>query len=185
MPGLILGMKISDKSHLRGLGRFMAAIRKQVILDTANFWHRSILQRHFNSGARAAYGYKPRQQKYQKFKLRKGVGQGKFVDLIFSGQSRRWMQEGVKVAGVQGRVTVTMRVPWYFKNPRGRILNLRQTSKGLPAPKYSSREQPDKPDEVTRFNARDRGDLRAYAGNRMQQLISKQRAAQVSTTVNP
>lgn len=185
MPGLILGMKVNDKSHLRGLGRWMAAIRKQVMTDAANFWHRSIMPRHFNSGARAAYGYKPRQEKYQKFKLRKGSGQGRFIDLIFSGQSRRWMQEGVKVTGTQGRVTLSMRVPWYFKNPRGKILNLRQRSKGLPAPKYSSREQPDKPDEVTRFNARDRGDLRNYSATRMQELIAKARANQTSTTINP
>lgn len=185
MPGLILGMKIADRSKFRGLGRLMAGIRKQTMLDAANYWHRSIFPRHFNSQARSAYGYKPRQSKYQKFKLRKGVGQGKFVDLIFTGQSRRWMQEGVKVAGVQGRITVTMRVPWYFKNPRGKILNLRQKLKGLPAPKYSSREQPDKPDEVTRFNARDRSDLRGYAAKRMQELMNKARSAPTTTTVNP
>jgi hypothetical protein len=185
MPGFVLGMKINDKSHLRGLGRYMAGIRKQVMLDAANFWHRSIFPRHFNSQARSAYGYKPRQEKYQKFKLRKGVGQGKFVDLLFTGQSRRWMQEGVKVTGTQGRVSITMRVPWYFKNPRGKILNLRQLSKGLPAPKYSSREQPDKPDEVTRFNAKDRGDIRKYAAGRMQELMDKRRAIPTTTTVNP
>ena len=139
------------------------------------YWHRHILERHFNSSARGQYGYQPRSKRYERWKRKHGTGQGKFLDLWLTGQSRRWLLSSANVSGTAGRVTVRMRAPWYFMNPKGKIVNARSK-------KFSSRSQPDKMKEVTTFNERDRQDIRKHSDVRLQFYLNQARAQTHITT---
>lgn len=167
---VILDIRIRDRSRIRGLSRRMRGFYKQTLIDGAHYWHRHILRRHFTSSARGWYGYRPRSARYTKWKRKNGVGQGKFLDLWLSGQSRRWLMESASVTATSGRAVLKMKAPWYFVNPNGRIKNLR-------GKKFSSREQPNKPDEVTRFNERDRQDVRRFCQQRLTFFINNERLA--------
>lgn len=176
---VVLGFRITDRSLLRGLGRRFGQFRKQAMLDMAAFWHREVFPRHFGSSNRSAYGFAPRKPLYlDVIKRKKGSGVGRFRDLVLTGQSQRWMQAFVKISGTAQRVTVRMFPPRYFTNPfigtytdprTGRVKRVTR--------------QPDKPDEVTRFNAQDRRDLRLFVARRLQEQIDAARTPPHTTTI--
>lgn len=167
MSGIILGFRVVDRSLLRGLGRRFGKFRKQAMHDMAEFWHREIFPRHFGNSNRSAYGFAPRTPFYlEVIKRRKGVGVGRFRDLVLTGQSRRWMQAFVRISGTAQRVSVRMSPPRYFTNPFIGSFTDPRTGRV----KHVTR-QPDKPDEVTRFNAEDRRDLRQFLARRLQEQI--------------
>lgn len=168
---VILNLRIRDRARIRGLGRRMRGFYKQVLIDVAWFWHRHILRKHFTSGARAEYGYKPRTPRYVKWKRKHGVGQGKFIDLWLSGASRRQLMSGATVSATAGKAKLTMRAPWYFRNPNGQIQNRRNK-------KFSSKVQPNKPREVTAMSARDKQSMRRYASARLRFFMNSANLAQ-------
>lgn len=177
---IILGMKIEDRSLIRGLGRRWTGIVKQSMLDMAAHWHRSIFPQHFGPSNRTLYQFQPRSQVYTKeIKPKAGVGVGRFRDEVLTGRSQRFMQAFVKITGTARKVTVRMNAPGYFTKP---FIGTWIDEKTGETKRIT--RQPDKPDEVTRFSADDRRELREFMGERLQRRLQEARGAPVTTTIN-
>lgn len=175
MAGVILGFRIRYRGAVKGLARHGAAIRKQVLRETAQYWHRAIFPRHFGNLNRSRYQLAPRGRFYlQVLKPRKGRGQGRFVDEVLTGASQRIMLAFFRVTGTSRSATVRAFPPTYFTNPFIGSFTDKKTGRL----KHVTR-QPDKPDEVTRFSGEDRAELRKFAAARMGALF---RALPAATT---
>jgi hypothetical protein len=157
--GLILGIQHVSKTVTRGLTKRFSAIAKETIIATASHWHEHIFPRHFGPANRSDYNFAPRTRVYlQRIKPKKGIGIGKFRDMVLTGEAMRRMRFVFRISGYAGRVTVKMDSPTYFFRPfRGNYIDPRT---GKPRKIYN---HPDKPDEVTRHNERDRQELQTVA----------------------
>lgn len=150
-----------------GLKRQIRPAVKAALNDTAGFWFQAIFPVHFSGRNRSKYGFEPRTGRYvQVLKPRFGQGQGKFVDLLLRGSSRRFMRFGV-ISGTANRATVTMKPPGYFVRPFVGSWTDRKTKQE----KHISR-QPDKPREATATTPEELANLRKFAGERVTSLLN-------------
>lgn len=155
MPLIALNITVTDKSPLRGLGRRWGQIQRASLQAVARHWQATILPKHFTPGNRSRYGLAPRNRLYmQKIKQRKGKGQGKWVDDLLTGQSRRWMQSLSTITGSRNHCTLRMKAPAWFTNPF--IGSYRDPKSGKTK---TVSQQPDKPAEATAISADDRANL--------------------------
>lgn len=166
MP-LILNMRIEDGSQFRGLTRRWPAIVKATMEATAEHWQKTIFPRHFGPRNRSDYGFEKRNDLYLNvIKKVEGEGEGKFRDEVLKGQSRRWLQTLYQVAGTAKRTTVRATAPTYFTKPFVGSFTDPKTGK-----QRVITRQPDKPDEVTRFNQADRDALEEFAWKQLKKEI--------------
>lgn len=152
MPAVALDIQMKIP---RGMARDFNKARKEVNREAGVFWHRTILDRHFKQSARAEYQYEPRDERYLRKKRFIGVGQGKFMDLILSGQSRRFAQHNPTITSTSRSARVKMK---------------------LPNKLIANRARPGTPsliDEITRVSRRDRQDLGDFMVTRLTEETQK------------
>lgn len=168
MPALILDIRIENRGLIKGIGRQFRSAQTEVLKDSADFWHHAIFPKHFKGANRSRYGFAPRNRVYEsEIKQKKGQGSGRFVDDVLTGKSARWMAAFFKISGTSKRVTVRMFPPTYFTNPFIGEFRDPRTGKARRVT-----QQPDKPDEVTRFNSEDRHQLREFTAERLMKRIT-------------
>ncbi len=163
-----VGLEIDKaaRKSLRALGLSLTKMRKELMLDIALFWHTELFPAHFTPGAESRYGYEARTKRYLSFKRSHGVGQGRYVANIFTGQSRRRMTHIKTITGTSSTATVRMDAPTYFRKPAV------GTFTGKDGRTFTIKRQPDKVSEVTRVNAADLQKIRTFASTRLQYLIN-------------
>lgn len=163
---LDIGVKNSAGFTVDGR-RWLRGITKQTLRHTAEFWHRTILAKHFAPSARFAYRYEPRNRGYlEGEKKDEGVGEGKIAYLRLKGKSRRFMLAFVSFSASSKRASVTMRPPFYFRNPFVGTRTDPRTGR-----KHTITRQPDKPAEVTAQTTKDKRLVRDEAAREMQRLM--------------
>lgn len=166
----VLGIELANANEFRGIGIRWARIRKLALADVAKEWHRTVLHRHFTPHNRSRYRLAQRREIYmKKIKVMKGQGQGKFVELLLSGKSERWLKVFHAISSTGNMATLRMKPPSYFTNPFIGSFTDKKTGK-----RKTVRRQPDKPDETTQVNDPDRATLREYMQERMQFYVSFQ-----------
>ena len=79
--------------------------------EVGRYWLKNILPKHFEPGARARYGYKPRTERYMRSKAKTRHGT---TDLVYTGRARDQLQSTGVVRGFPSRTTVTMLSPNYM-----------------------------------------------------------------------
>ncbi len=114
---LSIKLQFKDRSILV-LPRKFKSIVKDSLLQTVFFWWKTLLPRHWFPSARAAYHHRPRSAWYLRFKRRTGVGQGRFIDLLYTGKTRRWMTHAPRFTGTSKQATVRMDAPQYISYTR-------------------------------------------------------------------
>ena len=174
---VILGIKVETTAGaLGGEGRkILRGIAKQTLHETATHWHEEILQRHFRPSARARYQHEPRTKGYLRRKRREGVGKGRYIDLIFSGKSRRYLMAFATITGSGRQQTIRMKPPWYFVIPfKGHLTDQAGLYKNRNPDKPASR-QPDKPAELTRVHSGDTMDLREFGAKRTELMLQSEK----------
>lgn len=159
---IILAVGIENSTPIGGADerRWLRGITKQTLYDTAEFWHRELLPIHFSSSGRFAYSYQPRTKFYLNITKEndgQGAGRSKTNLLNLTGKSSRFMRHAPRITGSHKRATVTMRPPKYYTAP------FVGTFTGPDGQPRRIGQQPDKPDETLRTNARDRGRMARHA----------------------
>ena len=81
-------------------------------------WDQHFKMRHFEPGAASRYGYKPRSKAYLRRKAKRGVPQ--FLDMVFSGTTRRDVARLQIPRPFPTRVTITMPTQPYIKMRPGK-----------------------------------------------------------------
>lgn len=166
MPFIVLSGKLFDRSGIRGLGRKFPRIQKEAMRSMAEKWVRDYLPGHFTPGNRNRYRFERRNPLYtRKIKPAKGTGQGKYVELLLSGRSRRAIVYLARITATQDRATVLMSPPGYFTNPKtGSYRNARGQQKRIS-------HQPDKVRELLELPQSERDALVQIARKRFHQLV--------------
>jgi hypothetical protein len=185
MPLIQLDGKIANLREIRRMlgARTLTQIRKVALRDTANFWHEKILPKHFRPEAHYRYSHERRDPGYlRETKQEEGIGKGKTVDDVLTGQSERWMKVFFNITGSSIRATLTMRPPRYFTNP---FIGSSTIPVTLPdgtvymRPVTISR-QPDKPKEITTRHPQDDREMTAYLQRDLQLLVNYYMGARAS-----
>lgn len=167
MPAIILDLQTRPRRRLIGLQTTYSKAVAEVLRRTAEHWHREIFPRHFGGRNRSKYQFAPRSQLYtEKLKKFQGRGIGKFRDMILKGSSQFMLRNLAQITGTARRMTVRMTAPAYFDRPF--IGSWVDPKSGK---RKTVRRQPDKPGEVTRVDAEDAADIRAFAADRLQNLL--------------
>lgn len=178
MPGVILNATHVRRGVASLIGKDLQAARLQTMRDTAEFWHMSIFPRHFTGQNKTAYGMEQRNRVYlTQIKPREGSGTGRFTYEVLTGKSLRWAMSMYRITGTARRVTVRAQVPSYFTRPF--VGSFRSPNGAL----KTITRQPNKPAEVTRFNERDKRDLREFAAKRFNDLIARALTKTITTQI--
>ncbi len=109
--------------------RKMNGYIRTAMFDTADFWHRSILLRHFTKNARHRYGYQKRKRGYSEIKRKFAKGltvrgerhrvvKNGVADLAFEGDSERKSRRFAAIRGLTTGFTIKMTVPKYLVQRR-------------------------------------------------------------------
>ena len=83
---------------------------KETMQEVGEYWHRHMLEPHFQPGAEVKYGYHSRQEKWRARKVRQT---GQDVDLVFTGRMRDMMTSFARISGTSKRVRIQMDGPDY------------------------------------------------------------------------
>lgn len=133
---MVVQLKAVIYSNIKGLGRNLPKIRKEVFQDAGEYWFQKLFPDHFKPQARSEFQHESRTAKYLKSKRFRGVREGRFIDNILSGKTRRFLQEGPRITATSQGVTVRLDAPLYFRR--------------------QSAGQPDKVAEITNVSERHR-----------------------------
>jgi hypothetical protein len=139
---IYLGVEITDEV-INGLGKKFETARYRAMVAAIKNYHRVIFPKHFFNSNRSRYQLAPRTQFYLKvIKPARGIGPGRFVDLLLKGTSRRRMMTfaTIRASDSRGSFTLRMSAPTYFTR---RLAG-----------------QPDKQAEAEQVNQEDRGNIR-------------------------
>lgn len=163
MPLVILNCKLENRRSIVGMRGKWGKVTKFVLQKTAWEWHKKKLESHFTPGNSSRYQMQPRTSFYRaKVKIRRGTGQGKYVDLILSGRSLRALKAFATVTGTATAATLTMKPPGYFTRPF--VGSYRDPKTGR---QKVIRQQPDKVAELKRISPDDRASLVRFARREM------------------
>jgi hypothetical protein len=155
----LIALEIFIEKPPRGMRRRLRIVRREALREVAWHWHRNILQRHFSPGNSGRYRMKRRTQFYREVvKKVRGSGQGRFVDLLFSGRSLRWMKAFAGVTSFADRAVLTMRPPGYFTRPFIGSYTDPRTGQ-----RKRITQQPDKRAELEQVSLADRREMVAFA----------------------
>ena len=161
---IILGVQSSDEL-IAGLGNKYLKAHKEALYGSVEDYHDKLFPRHFFNSNRSRYKLAPRTSFYlKKIKPRKGVGTGRFVDLVLKGVSMRRMMSFYTIRQADGgnSLVLRMQAPRYFTE------------------RY--RGQPDKKAEAEQINDDDREKIRGFYIQRMQakwQQLKQKRSRKV------
>jgi hypothetical protein len=169
LMGVVLNCKIDEIGLRDKIGRGPAGkLQKQLMAELGAFWHENIMPQHFAANNRFAYRLKSRNDLYlDEIKKEEGQGPGKETLLVLSGKSRRFAMAFVKISGSKTRHTVTMSTPPYFARP---FIGTFTTKNGETK---QITKQPDKPDEMTQVNGRDRNRMIKFGIQRGTEIIEE------------
>lgn len=160
MPLIALNAKIENAKAIKGMRGKWAVVKKTSMQSTAKFWLETIFPRHFATGNKSEYKHEQRNKFYRSvIKRLEGEGDGKTIDLILHGQSKRWLRSTARITATQNRATLYMQGPTYFANPKiGRVEKDIPAKDGKPARRISINihRQPNKPAELTQVSDGDR-----------------------------
>ena len=148
---IYLDVQVSDEV-ITGLGKRYNAAKTRAMKEAIWYYHKQIFPRHFFNSNRARYRLAKRTEFYLKvIKPRRGVGSGRFVDLLLKGVSKRRMMAFATVRTSDGGNTVVLRMqaPTYF-------------TRLIPG-------RPDKKSEVEQINTEDKTNIR----DMIQRLINQ------------
>jgi hypothetical protein len=178
MPPIVLNTKIENREAIVGMGRRWPAVIRTSLKAVARYWLEKKFPGHFTPGNEARYHHDERNKFYKRFiKPVEGEGQGKFVDLLLKGKSKRWLWTSATISGTQHHAIVRMKGPAYFANPFiGRL------EKQITQTNYNARQnmmepgmtrtiiinitrQPDKVRELTEVSIADKNDLQQFLQN--------------------
>lgn len=163
MPLIVLNCKLENRKAIIGMKGKWGTVTKFVLQQVARAWHREKLQSHFTPGNNTRYQMKERTRFYRAIvKLRRGTGQGKYVDLMLSGRSLRALKAFSTVSGTATAATLTLKPPGYFTKPF--IGSWRDPKTGR---MKTIRQQPDKVAELKRMSPEDRRWLQRLARREM------------------
>ena len=143
-----------------GSKRAVNRILKQLNKELAEHWHTSILPRHWDAGAPARYGYKPRTEKYRKRKkslFLRGRAESPDTDLLLSGLMEESVTEYGSIRAFPTRFSVDMHGPRY--------VSMRPYKSG----------HPNMGEEITALSPDEDRELAALASKRLPQLIQAER----------
>lgn len=102
---------LREKGVPRQLAKKMnTQIIKGTMEEVGRYWHRHIFPRHFEPGADARYGYRPRARAW---KERKRRITGEDIDLVYKGAMRDAMTHFRRITGTAKRYRVIMQGPTY------------------------------------------------------------------------
>lgn len=101
------------RSTLRGLGRSMQRLNKEALLKTGEWWHSQIFPKHFLASAKTTYRYQRRKPSTKAIKTEQGKDPG--LDLVQTGQSKRFMAVDPRFRATSTRGRVIMDAPAYWK----------------------------------------------------------------------
>lgn len=74
-------------------------------------WHRRMFPDHFKKGADQIYGYKPRSGRYLAYKRKTG----RDLPIFFSGKTRSWTKQWIKITGRGTTTSGLLHAPWYVR----------------------------------------------------------------------
>lgn len=181
MPLIALDIKIEKKNYiwsqefLRGK---WSTIKKESMRALAQFYLDEIFPKHFAAGNKSQYQHDPRNPFYLDVVKRiEGEGDGKRVDLILKGKSRRWLRTSAKITATSNRATLTMSGPNYFTNPHVGSVQKQITNKDgrERTITINIRHQPDKKRELQTISNNDRTMLNNFVhaeiANRIKRII--------------
>jgi len=173
------------------------AIKRTSLQTVARYWLENIFPRHFTPGNDSRYQMEPRNQFYKNVvKKQEGEGQGRFVDLLLKGQSKRWLRSSARITGTPTRATLYMQGPAYFANPyigklRKEVVDQKYNARlGVMEEgrrrfiEINIRHQPDKPRELTTISEQDRQDMRRAFNDDLNLRIKLAVAASGSSKLN-
>ena len=184
MPKMILAIEVSDKSGLKLLRKEINRIKKEALIETAQWFLKTKVPAHFGPANRRRYGHAPRNPLYAKeIKTRKGKGQGKHVDNTLTGRSARRAKYLSRVTGTSKTATLTVDVPTYFRRPFVGTYQKTVTGKDGKTRQVTKRitKQPDKVKELLTLDERDKTDTRAYAAKQVLKGIKAVKAERRTT----
>lgn len=159
MPLVVLNCKIENRRSIVGMKAKWGRVMKFVLQQVAQHWHDKMMESHFTPGNITRYQMKQRTKFYRTVvKIRKGSGQGKYVDLLLSGRSLRALRVFATVSGTSRVSTLTLKPPGYFTKPFVGSYIDPKTKK-----RKTIRQQPDKVAELKRISPDDRKKLTRFA----------------------
>lgn len=94
---------------------------KGALLFAVKYWHDKVLPRHFYYSAHGKYRHKTRDAFWLQAKKQMGRGQGKFIDSLFKGTSRRWLMNNPRFSSTSRLGKVRMDAPPYFVKPKEKV----------------------------------------------------------------
>lgn len=145
MPGVILSVEVIDNSGLKLLRGQINQMKKEALQEVAAYFHEELFPSRFTPGNDSRQRHEKRNQVYKdRIKKRFGQGQGKFVDLLLSGKTKRRTSLR-KITGTSSGATLTVETPAYFRRP---FVGSFRDSKGR---QKRVDHQPDKVAELKQF----------------------------------
>jgi hypothetical protein len=163
---VILGIKIENKTPLGDMRTELGRIRKAVMKDVGEEFVVRHLPERFRPQNRQRFKNEPRNPVYAaEIKRKKGLGEGKHVDNVLTGRSKRQAQATARVTSTRDRATVRATVPGYFEKPfKGTYTKQQKDAKGRLRPVQKRiTHQPDKVKEIGAMDQRDVNSLTKYA----------------------
>ena len=186
MSHVILDIQTEDNSGIKLLKREINAMRKAVLKETAEWYLKTQIVPHFGPANRRRFNHANRNAVYSKeIKRRAGQGQGKFVDNVLSGKSRRQAQHLSRISATSKQATLNITVPAYFKKPFVGTFRKTVTDKRGRTRTITKRvtQQPDKVAELLTMDERAKNETRRFAARAMtRQLRALQRQRRITTT---
>lgn len=163
---VILGIKVERTAPLGEMRKELAKIRREVMRDVGNRFVSEHLKPHFGPANRQRFKHEKRNDGYLKrIKPDQGVGDGRFVDNVLTGRSKRQVMASAKVVATRDRATVRATVPGYFAKPFiGSFLRFKRDKDGRLKSKLKQvTRQPDKVKELGTMDQKDVEALTRYA----------------------
>jgi len=150
---MVIQLKSVVLSRIPKLRKVMTRIMRAGFRDLGAYWFRELLPDHFKPSARSEFQHQSRTEKYLKSKRFRGRGQGRFIDNILLGQSRRFLTHGPSIKATGTGVTIRLDAPLYFrKTPPG---------------------QPDQVAEIIRISDRHRNLINRRFENKVRTLVDR------------
>lgn len=103
----MMHVEVIYRGDARAAAKKLRGIVSAAMGKAIQWWHRSILPKHFETGAPQRYGYAARTRSYRRAKLRR---MGTTKPLVFTGELRRRVLRSIEVRTLKTKATATGRI---------------------------------------------------------------------------
>lgn len=118
MPGIIMTCEVLDRTPIKILKRELSRIRREALRELVMWFHEVYVPRRFSPGNDTRYQHAKRNDVYKnRIKRRRGIGQGKYVNNVLTGASRRRAMAFAKATATANQATLRVETPTYFRRP--------------------------------------------------------------------